>query len=63
MMGILEKYWKPLVMMLLGGNQSDAINIRAFSRSRVTGYRWPVNEPRDNRLLPLMNGTSSVNES
>ncbi|EPG4957809.1 MAG: TIGR02594 family protein [Citrobacter sp.] len=50
-------------LMVLGGNQSDAINIRAFSRSRVTSYRWPVNEPRDSRLLPLMNGTSSVKES
>ncbi|MCL1415701.1 TIGR02594 family protein, partial [Escherichia coli] len=50
-------------LMVLGGNQSDAINIRAFSRSRVTGYRWPVNEPRDSRMLPLMNGTSSVKES
>jgi hypothetical protein len=29
--------------MVLGGNQSDAINIRAFPLDRVTGYRWPVN--------------------
>lgn len=50
-------------LMVLGGNQSDAINIRAFSRSRVTGYRWPVNEPLDSRPLPVMNAASSVKES
>ncbi|MBU4681192.1 TIGR02594 family protein [Cedecea davisae] len=50
-------------LMVLGGNQSDAINIRAFSRSRVTGYRWPVNVPKDTRTLPLMNGAKSVDES
>jgi hypothetical protein len=50
-------------LMVLGGNQSDAINIRAFSRSRVTGYRWPVNVAKDNRQLPLMTGSLSVSES
>lgn len=50
-------------LMVLGGNQSDAINIRAFPRNRVTGYRWPVNVAKDSRDLPLMNGTVSVNES
>lgn len=26
-------------LLVLGGNQSDAVNIRVFSRSRVSGYR------------------------
>jgi uncharacterized protein (TIGR02594 family) len=29
-------------LLILGGNQSDAVNIRAFPVSRVTGYRWPA---------------------
>lgn len=28
-------------ILVLGGNQADAVNIRAFPVSRVTGYRWP----------------------
>lgn len=30
-------------LLVLAGNQGDAVNIKAFSRSRVTGYRWPTN--------------------
>lgn len=29
-------------LLILGGNQSDAVNIRAFPVSRVSGYRWPA---------------------
>lgn len=32
-------------LMLLGGNQSDQVCIRAFALSRVTGYRWPAGVP------------------
>lgn len=28
-------------LLILGGNQGDAVNIKAFPVSRVTGYRWP----------------------
>lgn len=28
-------------IMVLGGNQGDAVNIKPFSTSRVVGYRWP----------------------
>lgn len=27
---------------LLGGNQANAVNVTAFPRSKVLGYRWPV---------------------
>ena len=50
-------------LMVLGGNQSDAVNIRAFSRSRVSGYRWPVNEPKDTRSLPITTAPHSVSEA
>lgn len=29
-------------LMVLGGNQGDAVNIRRFKRDRVLGYRWPA---------------------
>lgn len=32
-------------LMILGGNQGDAVNIKPFQRSRVLGYRWPAGEP------------------
>lgn len=28
-------------LLVLGGNQGDAVNVRAFPVSRVSGYRWP----------------------
>lgn len=30
-------------ILVLGGNQSDAVNYRVFDRSSVLGYRWPAN--------------------
>lgn len=29
-------------LMILGGNQADAVNIKAFPCSRVISYRWPA---------------------
>lgn len=36
-------------LLVLGGNQADAVNIRAFSPLRVIAYRWPagVEESKD----------------
>jgi len=31
-------------LLVLGGNQGDAVNVKAFPLSRVTGYRWPQGE-------------------
>jgi uncharacterized protein (TIGR02594 family) len=28
-------------LLVLGGNQGDAVNVRAFPRGRVLAYRWP----------------------
>lgn len=28
-------------LLVLGGNQGDAVNVRAFGRARVLAYRWP----------------------
>lgn len=32
-------------IFLLGGNQSDAVNVAAFKRSDITAYRWPSGVP------------------
>lgn len=53
-------------LMVLGGNQGDAVNIKPFSPSRVLGYRWPGITPRPERYnLPLLksNGDLSTNEA
>ncbi|HGF6560304.1 TPA: TIGR02594 family protein [Providencia alcalifaciens] len=50
-------------LMVLGGNQSDAVNIKSFSLDRVTGYRWPSGLPVDTRTLPIGDAALSVKES
>lgn len=32
-------------LMLLGGNQGDAVSVKPFQLSRITGYRWPNEVP------------------
>lgn len=41
-------------LLILGGNQADAVNIRAFPVSRVTGYRWPAGVPVPTEPLPVL---------
>jgi uncharacterized protein (TIGR02594 family) len=31
-------------IMVLGGNQANAVNVQPFDRSRVAGFRWPFLE-------------------
>ncbi|WP_438306064.1 TIGR02594 family protein (plasmid) [Raoultella ornithinolytica] len=50
-------------LLVLGGNQSDAVNIRAFSTSRVSGYRWPTGEPRNTQPLPTGDAVTSTSEA
>ena len=38
---------------MLGGNQGDAVNVKAFPLSRMTGYRWPEGEPVPAGDLPV----------
>lgn len=32
-------------LLILGGNQSNAVNVRAFSPKRLSGLRWPAGVP------------------
>lgn len=53
-------------LMVLGGNQSDAVNIKPFAKARVLGYRWPSKWPLEERFnLPIVNsdGKLSTNEA
>lgn len=50
-------------LLVLGGNQSDAVNIRSFPRSRVSGYRWPVGVPDVPLPLPVLNAEKSTSEA
>lgn len=55
-------------LMVLGGNQSDAVNIKPFSRGRVIAYRWCGTQelPATHRFaLPILasDGEVSKNEA
>ncbi len=53
-------------LMVLGGNQGNAVSIAPFDRKRILGYRWP-NGVRDapDYKLPVINssGVLSTNEA
>lgn len=52
-------------LMVLGGNQGDAVNIKPFGRDRVLGYRWPDGMPLPDSALPVLrsDGRLSTNEA
>lgn len=53
-------------LMVLGGNQGDAVNIKPFDLGRVLGYRWPGIYPYAERFnLPIVasDGRVSTNEA
>lgn len=55
-------------LMVLGGNQGDAVNIKPFALSRVIAYRWlgDAGAPAPQRYnLPILqsNGKLSTNEA
>jgi uncharacterized protein (TIGR02594 family) len=42
-------------LMVLGGNQGNAVTIAPFVKSRVLGYRWPLDaQPPKTNGLPLL---------
>ncbi|MEP3049397.1 MAG: TIGR02594 family protein [Roseibium sp.] len=55
-------------LMVLGGNQGNAVSIKPFARKRVTSYRWPDGAPSPATgmaLLPVVksDGRLSTNEA
>jgi len=37
-------------LYVLGGNQSDAVNIKLFKTDNIVGYRWPNNDTKPSEL-------------
>jgi uncharacterized protein (TIGR02594 family) len=52
-------------LMVLGGNQGDAVSIAPFARIRAAGYRWPTGVPLPAQSMPTLTSTvaSSTNEA
>lgn len=51
-------------LYILGGNQSNAVNITPIAKSRAIAYRWPAGLPLSDTPLPKMSGgTVSRNEA
>lgn len=52
-------------ILVLGGNQGDAVSIAAFDNSRVSGFRWPATEPVPTDELPILDihAKKSTNEA
>jgi uncharacterized protein (TIGR02594 family) len=52
-------------IMVLGGNQSDAVNIKPFDTSRIVGYRWPAGVAVGGDVLDTVesDGKTSQNEA
>lgn len=50
-------------LMVLGGNQGNAVNIKAFDRGRVLAYRWCGTQPQPaphRYNLPVLNSDGRV---
>ena len=50
-------------LMVLGGNQSNAVNIKPFDLKRVLGYRWPDGSEPDNFALPRVTSDGRVSRN
>jgi uncharacterized protein (TIGR02594 family) len=48
-------------LLVLGGNQGDAVNVKAFPLSRCSGYRWPNGLAVPVDPLPLLSDTALSN--
>ena len=49
---------------ILGGNQSNAVNITPLSKTRILAFRWPASQPLSSAtLLAMTGGTVSRNEA
>ena len=52
-------------LMVLGGNQGNAVTVKPFDPNRVLGYRWPAGSEPDHFALPVVtsDGRLSRNEA
>lgn len=62
--GFFLGYDKKGNLLVLGGNQSDGVNVRAFPVERATGYRYPETLPIPTTAVPILSaGLLAVKES
>lgn len=62
--GFFLGYDKKGNLLVLGGNQSDGVNVRAFPVERATGYRYPATLPIPTTAAPILSaGPLAVKES
>ena len=52
--GFVEGIDKNGNIYVLGGNQSDAVNVKLFKTTNVVGYRWPSNTKESQVKLPVL---------
>lgn len=50
-------------VLILGGNQGNAVSIAAFPIDRVVAWRWPKGEPLPNMLLVVASAAVSTSEA
>lgn len=51
-------------LLVLGGNQGNEVNVRAFRVERVLGYRWPMGVPLPlNQALPIGEAPATTGEA
>lgn len=62
--GFFLGYDKKGNLLVLGGNQSDGVNVRAFPVERATGYRYPPTLQIPTTAVPILSaGPLAVKES
>lgn len=50
-------------LLVLGGNQGNEVNVRAFPLDRVSGYRWPLGVPETTGALPTGSALATGGEA
>lgn len=50
-------------LLVLGGNQGNAVSIAAFPLDRVVGYRWPEPGPALQARLPVLDINAALSRS
>lgn len=50
-------------LLVLGGNQGNEVNVRAFPLERVSGYRWPAAVPEPTDPLPVGSALATEGEA
>jgi uncharacterized protein (TIGR02594 family) len=50
-------------LLVLGGNQGDAVNIKPFSPDRVLGYRWPAGFSPSGAKLIVEHSAEAVSQN